>query len=100
MLIVSRNPGQAVRIGERFELRLQSLGAGFAVFTHTARVRPLVLMIGERHEIDDDVSIVVNRITGSRLSLGIVAPRRIRIVRAELAPTVSDGVRVWGKANA
>jgi carbon storage regulator CsrA len=39
---------------------------------------------GERLVIGDDVTITVNRISGNRITLGIDAPREVRIVRGEL----------------
>lgn len=41
---------------------------------------------GERLMIGDDVVITVTRISGNRITLGIEAPRHVRIVRGELAP--------------
>lgn len=45
---------------------------------------------GERLVIGDNVVITVNRISGNRITLGIEAPRDIRIVRGELEP-LSEG---------
>ncbi|QDS95224.1 Carbon storage regulator [Roseimaritima multifibrata] len=39
---------------------------------------------GERLVIGDNVTITVNRINGNRVTLGIEAPREVRIVRGEL----------------
>jgi carbon storage regulator len=39
---------------------------------------------GERIRIGDDITIVVNRVVGSRVSVGIEAPPNVRIVRGEL----------------
>ncbi|WP_153557515.1 carbon storage regulator [Roseimaritima sediminicola] len=41
---------------------------------------------GERLVIGDNVVITVNRISGNRITLGIEAPRDVRIVRGELQP--------------
>lgn len=41
---------------------------------------------GERLVIGDNVVITVNRISGNRITLGIEAPRDVRIVRGELEP--------------
>ncbi len=41
---------------------------------------------GERLVIGDNVVITVNRISGNRITLGIEAPRDVRIVRGELKP--------------
>ena len=40
--------------------------------------------VGEQIQIGDNVSIVVNRVAGDRVSIGIKAPRHIRVVRGEL----------------
>lgn len=47
---------------------------------------------GERLCIGNDVTITVNRISGNRITLGIDAPRDVRIVRGELElePPTSD----------
>ncbi|HEY5313606.1 MAG TPA: carbon storage regulator [Pirellulales bacterium] len=42
--------------------------------------------VGEKIVVDDNVTIVINRISGQRVSIGIVAPRGMRIVRSELSP--------------
>lgn len=47
---------------------------------------------GERLVIGDNVVITVNRISGNRITLGIDAPRDIRIVRGELEPLVEKGM--------
>ncbi|MBI2823120.1 MAG: carbon storage regulator [Planctomycetia bacterium] len=39
---------------------------------------------GEKIRIGDEITIVVNRVTGSRVSVGIEAPPHVRIVRGEL----------------
>ncbi|GEM_PF-1309532 len=41
---------------------------------------------GERLVIGENVIITVNRISGNRITLGIEAPRDVRIVRGELEP--------------
>ena len=43
---------------------------------------------GEKIHIGENVSIVVNRITGNRVSLGIEAPEEVRITRGELEAIV------------
>ena len=48
---------------------------------------------GERLVIGDNVVITVNRISGNRITLGIDAPRDIRIVRGELEPLVEAPVQ-------
>lgn len=42
--------------------------------------------VGERIVIDDRVTITITRISGRRVSLGIVAPPGVKVVRSELAP--------------
>jgi len=42
--------------------------------------------VGEKIVVDDNVTIVINRISGQRVSIGIVAPRGMRVVRSELPP--------------
>lgn len=39
---------------------------------------------GERLVIGDNITIVVSKINGNRVSIGIEAPREVRIVREEL----------------
>ena len=41
--------------------------------------------VGERIQIGDNVTVVVNRISGNRITLAIEAPREIKIVRGEIA---------------
>lgn len=40
--------------------------------------------IGERLAIGNDVQIVVSKIAGNRVTLGIEAPKSVRILRGEL----------------
>lgn len=42
--------------------------------------------VGERLVIGDNITIVVNRIAGNRVTIGIEAPGDVRIVRGELKP--------------
>lgn len=44
--------------------------------------------IGERIIVGDNIAIVVNRICGNRVVLGIDAPKDVRIMRAELPSIV------------
>ena len=41
---------------------------------------------GEQILIGDNVRLVVNRIAGGRVAIGIAAPGEVRVVRAELHP--------------
>lgn len=45
---------------------------------------------GERLVIGDNIIITVNRIAGNRITLGIEAPRDVRIVRGELDKSPSE----------
>lgn len=40
--------------------------------------------VGERIQIGDNITIVVNRIAGNRVTIGVEAPAEMRIVRSEL----------------
>jgi carbon storage regulator len=51
--------------------------------------------VGEKLVIGDNITIVVNRVAGNRVTIGIEAPDSVRVIRAELkpsadAPTVRD----------
>ncbi len=39
---------------------------------------------GERLSIGDDITIVVTKVAGNRVTIGIEAPRNVKIVRGEL----------------
>ncbi|MBC7852490.1 MAG: carbon storage regulator [Pirellulaceae bacterium] len=43
--------------------------------------------IGERLVIGGNITVVVNRVAGNRVTLGIEAPDTVRIVRGELEAT-------------
>jgi len=45
--------------------------------------------VGEQIIIGDNITVVVNRVSGNRISLGIEAPANVRIVRGELKEAVS-----------
>ncbi len=40
--------------------------------------------VGQKIALGDDIVLVVNRIAGNRVSIGIEAPSHVRIVRGEL----------------
>lgn len=40
--------------------------------------------VGEKLVIDGNITVVVNRIAGNRITLGIEAPEHVHIVRGEL----------------
>ena len=42
--------------------------------------------VGETIKIGDGITIVVNRISGNRVTLGLQAPKNMRIIRGELTP--------------
>lgn len=42
--------------------------------------------VGESIKIGDGITIVVNRISGNRVTLGLQAPKNMRIIRGELTP--------------
>ncbi len=44
--------------------------------------------VGEKIVIGDNITVIVNRLSGNRISLGIDAPTDVRIVRGELAEAV------------
>ena len=46
--------------------------------------------VGEKLVIGDNITVVVNRMAGNRVSLGIEAPDNVRIVRGELSSIVSS----------
>lgn len=52
---------------------------------------------GERIHLGDDITIVVNKISGNRVSIGIDAPNDVQIVRGELPRFTS--VKFPAKAN-
>ncbi len=41
---------------------------------------------GESIKIGDEITVVIHRISGSRVTLGLDAPRNLRIIRGELKP--------------
>ena len=45
--------------------------------------------IGEQIVIGDNITVVVNKVAGNRISLGIEAPSNVRIVRGELKEAVT-----------
>jgi len=42
--------------------------------------------VGERIQIGDNITLVVSRVIGNRVTIGIEAPSDVRIVRSELVP--------------
>ncbi|MCB0325893.1 MAG: carbon storage regulator, partial [Bdellovibrionales bacterium] len=54
---------------------------------------------GERLVIGDNVIITVTRISGNRITLGIEAPRDVRVMRGELERHGSDSEKPAAKVN-
>jgi carbon storage regulator len=46
--------------------------------------------VGERLVIGDNVTVVVNKVAGNRVTLGVEAPDDVRIIRGELEIIVRD----------
>ena len=46
--------------------------------------------VGDKIMIGDNITVVVNKVAGNRISLGIEAPDDVRIVRGELASVVKS----------
>jgi carbon storage regulator len=42
--------------------------------------------VGQKIVLGDHVTITINRISGHRVSIGIVAPEGMRVIRSELKP--------------
>ncbi len=42
--------------------------------------------VGESIKIGEGITVVINRISGNRVTLGLQAPRDMRIIRGELRP--------------
>jgi carbon storage regulator len=46
--------------------------------------------IGERLVIGENITVVVSKVAGNRVTLGIEAPSDVRIIRGELKPTAAQ----------
>ena len=46
--------------------------------------------VGEEILVGDHVRIVVHRIAGNRVTIGVTAPQQVRILRSELQPFRSE----------
>jgi carbon storage regulator len=46
--------------------------------------------IGEKLVIGDNITVVVSRVAGNRVTLGIEAPSEVRVVRGELQVETDD----------
>jgi carbon storage regulator len=49
---------------------------------------------GERLLIGDDITLVISRIEGNRVSIGIEAPKHVKIMRSELTPAESPATKI------
>jgi carbon storage regulator len=49
--------------------------------------------VGERIVIGKDITVVVNRVAGDRVTLGLEAPPEVHILRGELRPFDDDEQR-------
>ena len=47
-------------------------------------------IVGEKLVIGDNITVVVNKMAGNRVSLGIEAPDTVKIVRGELSSIVGS----------
>lgn len=56
----------------------------------------LTRKVGEKLVIGDQITVVVNRVSGNRISLGIEAPPHVRIVRGELKSERSSATTSTG----
>jgi carbon storage regulator len=46
--------------------------------------------VGDKITIGDNITVVVNRVDGNRVSLAIQAPANVRIMRGELAKALAE----------
>ncbi len=49
---------------------------------------------GEQLVIGDNITLVISRISGNRVTIGIEAPKEVRIVRSELTPGLESSPSV------
>lgn len=52
--------------------------------------------VGEKLVIGDNITIVVNRVAGNRVTIGIEAPDSVRVIRAELKTETPSVSRLGG----
>jgi len=45
---------------------------------------------GERIQIGDNITLVVSKVSGNRVTIGIEAPRDVKVVRGELGEAVAS----------
>jgi carbon storage regulator len=48
--------------------------------------------VGEKLIIGDNITVVVNRVAGNRVTLGIEAPPEVRVIRGELRKAHEDAL--------
>jgi carbon storage regulator len=60
------------------------------LFKEDRKMLVLSRKIGERLVIGDNITVVVSRVAGNRVTLGIEAPSDVRIVRGELRVDVDE----------
>jgi carbon storage regulator len=46
--------------------------------------------VGEKLIIGDNITVVVSRVSGNRVTLGIEAPDDVRVLRGELRPAATE----------
>ena len=46
--------------------------------------------VGQRIVIGDDITVVINRVSGNRVSIGVEAPSDMKIIRGELERFVDE----------
>ena len=54
---------------------------------------------GERLTIGENITIVINRVSGNRVTIGIEAPKHVKVVRSELSPQASVSVPMGGEVR-
>lgn len=53
---------------------------------------------GERISIGDNITLIVSKVSGNRVTIGIEAPRDVKVVRGELQ--IQSGTEIELEANA
>lgn len=46
---------------------------------------------GERIKINDNITVIISRVKGNRVTIGVDAPDEVRVVRGELKPEKPEG---------
>jgi len=55
--------------------------------------------VGERIQIGEGISVIVTRIAGNRVTLGVTAPKNVHIVRSELKPFGEATLAPFGEST-